>query len=71
MKPRRWYSSPELNPHPRPPAVRPALSEIYLACTSRVRRDQGPVIRQPPAPAPKRSAAPARTPRPPRIIEAA
>lgn len=71
MKPRRWYSSPELNPHPRPPAVRPALSEIYLAATARVRPDQGPVIKRQLSPAPRRAAAPARSPRLPRLIEAA
>lgn len=71
MKPRRWYSSPELNPHPRPPAVRPALSEIYLSCAARVRPDQSQVIKRQPDPAPRRSAAPARSPRLPRLIEAA
>jgi hypothetical protein len=71
MTPRRWYSSPELNPQQRPPAVRPELTAIYLACAARVRSDQGSVIRRQPDPAPKRSAAPARSPRPPRLIEAA
>lgn len=70
MKPRRWYSSPEANPHPSPPDVRPVISEIYLAYTARARREQGPIIKQEPAPAqatPRRAAAP----RAPRRIEAA
>jgi len=71
MKPRRWYSSPERNPHPTPPAVRPQLTAIYLRCAELVLPEQGPVIRRQATADQGRGAAPARPPRPPRLIEAA
>ncbi len=49
MKPRRWYSSPEHNPSPNPPA-RPFPALIYWLYTTRTRSEQGPIIkRRPPA----------------------
>ncbi len=50
MKPRRWYSSPELNPNPTPPA-RPFPAPVYWAYTTRTRREQGAIIKSAPAPA--------------------
>jgi hypothetical protein len=46
MKPRRWYSSPELNPHPVPPVVRSIPARIHLAYAARAWREQGPIIKQ-------------------------
>lgn len=74
MKPRRWYSSPEYNPEPRPRQRQPFPTASYWAFTSRTRLDQGAIIRcQPPEATEggqRRSAAP-RAPRPPRLIDAA
>ncbi|HMQ31385.1 MAG TPA: hypothetical protein PKD53_11690 [Chloroflexaceae bacterium] len=44
MKPRRWYSSPEHNPNPAPPA-RPFPARVYWVYTTRTRREQGPIIK--------------------------
>jgi hypothetical protein len=45
MKPRRWYSSPEVNPSPEPPRSPPFASLIQLAYTARTHRHQGPIIK--------------------------
>jgi len=73
MKPRRWYSSPEVNPHPTPPPARPFPAQVYWQLTTRTRLEQGPIIRpQPPATvAPQRRGAAPRATRPPRRIEVA
>jgi hypothetical protein len=46
MKPRRWYSGPELNPHAARPAVRFIPAQIYLTYAARARREQGPILKQ-------------------------
>lgn len=48
MKPRRWYSSPEVNPTPQLPPVCPNVGLLHLRYTSRVRIEQGPVLKQRP-----------------------
>ncbi|NNJ10455.1 hypothetical protein EKD04_008960 [Chloroflexales bacterium ZM16-3] len=45
MKPRRWYSSPEVNPIPRPRMVIPFASLIQLAYAARTYRQQGSIIK--------------------------
>jgi len=74
MKPRRWYSSPEHNPHVGPRTTTPFPTAIYWAFTTRTRLEQGAIIRFQPADpasgAPRRGDAP-RAPRPPRLIDAA
>jgi hypothetical protein len=45
LKPRRWYSSPEVNPLPNPPPVSPPISAVALRYGSKVRKDQGPVLK--------------------------
>ncbi|RRR69679.1 MAG: hypothetical protein EI684_15000 [Candidatus Viridilinea halotolerans] len=47
MKPRRWYSSPELNPTQQPLPVRPFPSAIYWTFTTYTYRAQGAVIKRP------------------------
>jgi hypothetical protein len=46
MKPRRWYSSPEINPHPHPPPVRPVANQLHWYYTSKVRINRGPVLQK-------------------------
>lgn len=74
MKPRRWYSSPEVPPTPELSRRAPLPEPIYWCFTTRTRLDQGPVIKTAPPDAAagqlRRSAAPARA-RPPRLIDAA
>lgn len=74
MKPRRWYSSPEHNPHVGPRTTTPFPTAIYWAFTTQTRLEQGAIIRFQPADpdsgAQRRSGAP-RTPRTPRLIDAA
>jgi hypothetical protein len=70
MKPRRWYSSPELNPEPTLPGVQVSPSRIYLVYASRAHREQGPIIKQQLAPATPTPQHPV-VRRPPRRIEAA
>ncbi|MGQ9927705.1 MAG: hypothetical protein ACUVS4_12660 [Chloroflexaceae bacterium] len=45
MKPRRWYSSREFNPHPVPPA-RPLRDQAYWRWMGHTRLEQGPIIRR-------------------------
>ncbi|MEI7771873.1 MAG: hypothetical protein WCI67_17915 [Chloroflexales bacterium] len=45
MKPRRWYSSPEVNPSPTPNGALPFTSLIHLAYTARTYRQQGSIIK--------------------------
>jgi hypothetical protein len=74
MKPRRWYSSPEINPHPRPSVARAFPAAVYWAFTTRTRLEQGPIIKAQPAEggaSPQRRAAVSLQPRPPRLIDAA
>lgn len=52
MKPRRWYSSPELDPNPDPPA-RPFPEHVYWAYTTRTRREQGAIIKSDPVTSPE------------------
>jgi|GEM_PF-1327267 len=74
MKPRRWYSSREFNPHPVPPPARPLRDQAYWRWMGRTRLEQGPIIRRA---TPHAGAAHARrarapwAPRPPRRINAA
>jgi hypothetical protein len=74
MKPRRWYSSPEHNPDPRPRSFEAFPESVYWSYTARTRLDQGGVIKATPAEAAggaqRRRAAP-QVPRPPRLIDAA
>ncbi|MFQ3663465.1 MAG: hypothetical protein SNJ69_13860 [Chloroflexaceae bacterium] len=74
MKPRRWYSSREFNPHPTPPPGRPLRDQAYWRWTGRTRLEQGPIIKpanpQATAALERRESTP-RTPRPPRRINAA
>ncbi len=46
MKPRRWYSSPEVNPTPFPSLVQPGLHQIYLHYACKIRMYHGPVLKQ-------------------------
>lgn len=46
MKPRRWYSSPEMSPNSRTRAV-PFASQIQLAYAARTSQQQGPIIKAP------------------------
>ncbi len=74
MKPRRWYSSPEVNPHPNPRRGRVFPAAIYWTYLTRTRLEQGPIIKTQPAEsdaAPQRRAAVSLQPRPPRLIDAA
>ncbi|MFV9504929.1 MAG: hypothetical protein AB4911_10240 [Oscillochloridaceae bacterium umkhey_bin13] len=48
MKPRRWYSGPEVNPHPQSTVNHPSPAAIYWAFTTRTWREQGAIIRQNP-----------------------
>jgi hypothetical protein len=57
MKPRRWYSGPELNPHAARLAVRFIPAQIYLAYAARARREQGPILKQAAAAAAQRQPA--------------
>lgn len=50
MKPRRWYSSPELNPTQQPLPVRPFPTAIYWVFTTFTRREQGAIIKRPTPP---------------------
>jgi hypothetical protein len=45
MKPRRWYSSPEVNPTPESPMAQPYTSLIQLAYAARTHRQQGAIIK--------------------------
>ncbi|MEI7644044.1 MAG: hypothetical protein WCJ55_07160 [Chloroflexales bacterium] len=45
MKPRRWYSSPEMKPDPAPSTTLHYASLIQLACAARTDRQQGPIIK--------------------------
>jgi hypothetical protein len=45
MKPRRWYSSPEVNPSPEPQGSPPFASLIQLAYAARTHHQQGPIIK--------------------------
>ncbi len=47
MKPRRWYSSPELNPNPSAP-TRPFPESVYWSFTARTLPEQGPIIKSAP-----------------------
>jgi hypothetical protein len=53
MKPRRWYSSPEINPTPTPPTALPFTSLIQLAYAARTYCQQGPIIKLTPAEIPQ------------------
>jgi hypothetical protein len=44
-KPRRWYSSPEVNPSPDPPAVPPPITPQLLRYGARVRKQHGPALK--------------------------
>ncbi len=74
MKPRRWYSSREFNPHPAPPPVRPLRDRAYWRWMGRPRLEQGPIIKpanpQTATAQERRERAP-RAPCPPRRINAA
>jgi hypothetical protein len=70
MKPRRWYSGPELNPHATRPAVRLIPAQIHLAYAARAGREQGPILKQAAVTAPPARRHPAAR-RGPRRIEAA
>lgn len=58
MKPRRWYSSPELNPSRSPQSGQPFPTASYWAFTRLTHREQGAIIKSPapvqPEPAPGR-----------------
>jgi hypothetical protein len=72
MKPRRWYSGPEVNPSPAPRRA-PLPGASYWAFTTRTRLEQGSIIKCAPADQQRdqeRRAAP-RGPRPLRLIDAA
>jgi hypothetical protein len=74
MKPRRWYSSPELSPTTTPDRRARLPEPIYWAFTTRTRCDQGPIIRAAPADAQaaqQRRDAARTLARPPRLIDAA
>lgn len=45
MKPRRWYSSPEINPEPQSHAAHPFPDAVYWAFTAHTRLEQGPIIK--------------------------
>jgi hypothetical protein len=45
MKPRRWYSSPEMNPTPASPTAPPFTSLIQLVYAARTYCQQGPIIK--------------------------
>ncbi len=46
MKPRRWYSSPEANPHPQPPSSGLFLNQMQLRYIGKVRiPSSGPVLK--------------------------
>ena len=45
LKPRRWYSSPEVNPLARPTPVRPQITAQLLRYSARVPRQHGPILR--------------------------
>ncbi|NTU81089.1 MAG: hypothetical protein HGA45_17195 [Chloroflexales bacterium] len=75
MKPRRWYSSPEVKPLPPSLSARPFPAAIYWAFTALTRLEQGSIIKSaPPAPPAtphgRESAARASAPRV-RLIDAA
>jgi hypothetical protein len=55
MKPRRWYSSPEMNPTHTPPTALPFTSLIQLAYAARTYRQQGPIIKLTPVEPPQDS----------------
>lgn len=71
MKPRRWYSSPELNPDSRPCPDRATPPTIYWCFTTRVRAVHNQVVRQQPVSATGNRSTPAPLSRPFRRIEAA
>ncbi|MCS6880621.1 MAG: hypothetical protein RMK84_13305 [Oscillochloridaceae bacterium] len=74
MKPRRWYSSREFNPHPDPPPAPPLRDLTYWRSMGRTRQEQGPVIKpaNPQAAAARGGRERAlRAPRPPRRINTA
>ncbi|NTW01286.1 MAG: hypothetical protein HGA19_08225 [Oscillochloris sp.] len=45
MKPRRWYSSPEMNPNSSPSTALPFASLIQLAYAARTYCQQGSIIK--------------------------
>jgi len=45
MKPRRWYSSPELKPSCNVQLVQPFPTSIYWAFATLTRREQGAIIK--------------------------
>ncbi|NJM06835.1 hypothetical protein HC891_12590 [Candidatus Gracilibacteria bacterium] len=46
MKPRRWYSSTEINPQLQIPPVRPLPDIRYWYYTSKPGKQQGPVVKR-------------------------
>ncbi|PDW04886.1 hypothetical protein [Candidatus Viridilinea mediisalina] len=50
MKPRRWYSSPEVNPTQQSLPVRPFPAAIYWMFTRLTRHEQGAIIKGPTPP---------------------
>lgn len=74
MKPRRWYSSPEVNPTTEPARRAPFPDTLYWDFTTRTRLEQGAILKSAPvdeqAGQQRRRAAPALA-RPPRLIDAA
>jgi hypothetical protein len=53
MKPRRWYSSPEINPSPTPSTALRFTSLIQLAYAAQTYRQQGPIIKLTPVELPQ------------------
>jgi hypothetical protein len=45
MKPRRWYSSPEVNPHPRCLDKPPMPDQRSFTYAARARSQEGPVLK--------------------------
>ncbi|MEI8164829.1 MAG: hypothetical protein WCG26_00560 [Chloroflexales bacterium] len=48
MKPRRWYSSPEIKPLASSHSVWPFPAGLYWAFTALTRSEQGPIIKSAP-----------------------
>ena len=44
-KPRRWYSSAEVNPSPDPPSVAPPITPQLLRYGAKVRQQHGPALK--------------------------
>jgi hypothetical protein len=49
MKPRRWYSSPEVRPQANARSNQAFPAAIQLAYAARTQRQQGPIIKTAPA----------------------